>query len=97
MESLRDTLLTNQVERHCAEIRRILSPGGHCYMSFEVFHQLPDATAWSYVKGMPAALETVGRYFLFDFDLIPHQDMVAPFESGSEPSLVLSLALSPRS
>ena len=93
MESLRKTLLTTQIERHCMEIKRMLAPGGRCYMSFEVFHTVPDSTNWFVVKGMADALEIVGRHFLFDFDIIPQEEMITRFATRGAPSLVFSFVL----
>jgi hypothetical protein len=96
MNSLRSTLLVNQVVQHCEEIRRILAPGGYCYMSFEMFHVVPAGEQWFLVEGIPKALDIVGRYFLFDFDIIPRHQPMTRFETEDSPSLVLSFMLSSR-
>ncbi|MCH8252101.1 MAG: hypothetical protein IID36_06590 [Planctomycetes bacterium] len=96
LASLRRTLLANQVTRHCREIRRILAPGGYCYMSFEMYHRLPEDPHWFLVDGMADALETLGRHFHFNFDIIPRGDSLARFETGDSPSLVCSFMLAPK-
>lgn len=96
MEALHEVLLRRQVEQHCDEIRRILEPGGYCYMSFEMFHVVPAAAQWFLVEGMPRALEIVGRHFLFNFDIIPQHQPMTRFQTGDTPSLVFSFMLTDR-
>ena len=93
MKALQEVLLCRQVEQHCEEIRRILAPGGYCYMSFEAFHVVPDAVHWFLVEGMAKALEIVGRHFLFNFDIIPDHEPMTRFQAGGAPSLVFSFML----
>ena len=96
MNSLRATLFTEQVTHHCKEIRRLLAPGGHCYMSFEVFHVVPATTQWFLVEGIPQAWEIIGRSFLFDFDILPGHEVFTRFQTGDTPSLVFSVMLTAR-
>lgn len=96
MEALHEVLLRRQVEQHCEEIRRIMAPGGYCYMSFEMFHIVPASAQWFLVKGMTKALELVGRHFLFSFDIIPQHQLMTRFQTGDTPSLVLSFMLTDR-
>lgn len=55
METLRTTLLSNQIEGHCDEIARILAPGGRCLMSFELFHLNRETGRWFLVDEMYGA------------------------------------------
>ena len=96
LESLRSTLLVNQVRRHCREIARILAPGGRCYMAFEIFHPVPNATHGFLVTGASQALETIGEHFHFNFDIIPEDRLLMRFETPDAPSLACSLVLEPK-
>ena len=93
MERLRDLLFRNQLERHCEEIRRFLSPGGRCYMSFEMFHETPGANNWFVAHAMGSAFEVLGKYFLFDFDIISQQETLTRFQTAGAASLVFSFVL----
>lgn len=95
-ESLRAMLFTNQVERHCEEIVRLLAPEGRCYMSFEMFHIVPDSMRWFLVPSMARALDIVARHFFFDFDIIPERESITRFQSDGQESLVLSVVLEAR-
>lgn len=96
MSSLRATLFTEQVTRHCEEILRLMAPGGYCYMSFELFHLVRGTKPWFLVEGMPRALEIVGRSFLFNFDILPEHQVLTRFQTGDTPSLVFSFMLTAR-
>lgn len=85
---LRDTLLKNQIEGHCREIKRILSSDGVCYMSFELFHYHSASGQWFSAPGMAGVLEIIGRWFTFDFDIIRPDETLVSFHQGEEPSLV---------
>lgn len=91
-EELRGVLLDQQVERHCLEIKRLLAPGGRCYLSFELFHRLETAR-WFVVTGMSRALEIVGRHFLLNFDILPERNVMGRFQTDATPSLVCGLLL----
>lgn len=94
LEGLRDTLLANQFEGHCAEIRRILAPGGRCLMSFELFHF--NADEWFLVKEMNALLPLLETHFRFSFAGIPERDCLMQIDLRESESLVLSFLLEPR-
>lgn len=94
MNSLRRMLLVNQVTPHCEEITRMLAPDGYCYMSFEIFHEELASRQWFIVDGMPRALEIIGDYFLFNFDILPHHEPMTRFQTDNTPSLVFSFMLS---
>lgn len=96
MKSLRETLLAKQVVRHCEEIKRILAPGGYCYISFEMFHVVPEKPQWFLVEGMATALDIIGRHFVFDFDLLPQDQQMSRFRAGDAASLVFSFLLTHR-
>ena len=71
----------------------MLAPGGRCYMSFEMFHVLPNSVNWFMVHGMASALEVLGAEFLFDFDMIPQQKTLTRFQTDGDPSLVFSVVM----
>lgn len=85
---LRDTLLSNQIEGHCREIKRILSSDGVCYMSFELFHYHSASGQWFSAPGMAGVLEIIGRWFTFEFDIIRPDEALVSFQRDEEPSLV---------
>ncbi len=97
MELLRSTLFLGQIERHFQEIDRILAPDGRCYVSFEIFHSLPDSSSWFLVKGVPKVVELLERYFFFNFDIIPEKETVTRFQTENQPSLVCSFVLESKS
>ena len=93
MEQLREFLVDYQIEEHCAEIRRILAPGGRVFMSFELFHRNPHRDDWFLVKQTHRGLAVLDRYFHFDFDLLDARDSATRFQASGAPSLVLNLVL----
>ena len=96
MEALRSTLLANQIERHLDEIERILAPGGHCFMAFEMFHVEDGTGRWFLVSEMHGALAAIAGRFDFNFDILPQSDSVALFESPGGRSVVHRFVLEPR-
>jgi len=93
VEEFRDLLLNRQMEGHFQEIRRLLAPGGRCYLSFELFRRLEETNRWFVVAGMPRALEIAGRYFQIRFDLLPDEMRLSRFSTDEVPSLACSLVL----
>lgn len=93
MERFRTSLLDDQIERHCEELDRILAPGGRCYFSSEAFHWHAERGQWLAVEGMPKMLETLGRRFAFNFDLIPEMESFSRFKVDGGESLVGSFVL----
>ncbi len=96
MEALRSTLLANQIERHLDEIERILAPGGHCFMAFEMFHVDDGTGRWFLVREMHGALAAIAGRFDFNFDILPQSDSVALFETPGGRSVVHRFVLEPR-
>ncbi len=96
LETLRDKLLLNQVERHCDEIGRMLAPEGRCFMSFELFQLDRRDGRWFLVKEMYEALKVLGQRFRFDFNVLSTEDAVTRFETGESASLVYAFLLAPR-
>lgn len=96
MERLRTELLVTQIHRHCEEIRRLLRPGGVCYISFELFQRRDPEGHWFLVEPMHRALEVLGRYFEFRFDVLRDRDMVGRFDGGGKPSIVCRFVLEPK-
>jgi len=95
MERLRSTLLRDQIERHCEEIRRLLAPGGHCLMSFEMFHFDATTSRWFVVRQMLEALDLLSRYFDFDMDGLDPASLVTRYRNGDSASLVHTYLLTP--
>ena len=93
MEKLRMALFTYQVERHLDEIQRILSPGGQCYLSFELFSTVPQSHQWFMVEGVPKALQAAGDRFHFNFDAIPEDESIARFQTRTGRSLTLCVVM----
>ncbi len=93
MEKLRSALFTHQVQRHLDEIRRILSPGGMCYLSFEVFSTVPQSHQWFMVEGVPKVMEAAGNRFHFNFDMIPENKSIAQFPTHDGCSLTLCVVM----
>lgn len=96
VERLRSKLLVWQVERHCDEIERILSPDGRCFMAFEVFHRDPDSGRWFLVREMYDVLGILGKRFDFDFDVLPAADSCIEIQVGQAPSIVQTFVLKPK-
>ena len=71
LDTLREELMTNQVLGHCGEIERILAPGGHCFMAFEMFHRDHGGERWFLVHEMHRVLEVIADRFAFDFNRDP--------------------------
>ncbi len=93
MEQLRDTLVDRQIEEHCAEIRRILAPGGRVFMSFELFHFDREQKGWFLVKQTQPSLAVLDRHFTFNFEIIAEGESLTRFQSRRTPSMVLALVL----
>ncbi len=96
METLRDQLLTDQVDYHCDEIERMLAPGGVCFMAFELFHYDPDTHRWFLIDPMQETLSRLGRRFDFDFDLLPAAESMVQASPRDEPSVIQFFALRPK-
>lgn len=93
---LRDRLLSESVERHCAEIRRILKPDGRCFMAFEMHHRNHEADGWFLVRQMHDAIPALQRHFHFDFEQLQAPDHVVELADGNSRSLVYCYLLKPR-
>jgi hypothetical protein len=89
-------LFSGQLRGHFAEIARILAPEGVCYLSFEMFHQVPNSSRLHLVQGVPEILTMAGEHFYFDENLLPGEEWMKPFRNRGEPSLVASLLLHPK-
>jgi hypothetical protein len=95
MEKLRSMLLFNQIEGHCAEIARMLTPNGRCFLAFELFHRAADDRHWHMASEMHGALQQIARHFAFDFDGIPEPVVDTRFEAMSGRSAVYHFLLAP--
>jgi hypothetical protein len=96
MEKLRSSLLDNQIRGHCDEIERILTPGGRCFMAFEMFHCDVGQDRWYLIEQMHGALPMLAQRF--DFDMDGNPDLVAgtKFETDRGRSVVYHLLLAPK-
>ena len=95
--TLRNNLLTAQVEAHCREIVRLLKPGGRVYFSIETLHRDPPDDFWFYAEMTCKVMEIVAKYFLFDLDTLPEIAILARtamVEGGA--SVVYSYLLLPK-
>ncbi len=95
IERLRSALLANQVARHVDEVRRMLAPGGLCYMSFEMFHIDEGSGRWFLVREMHRALALLAERFHFRFDLLDPAGAVTYYQGEGTPSLVHAFVLEP--
>jgi hypothetical protein len=95
-QAVQDMLFSGQLRGHFAEIARILAPEGVCYLSFEMFHQVPNSSRLHLVQGVPEILTMAGEHFYFDENLLPGEEWMKPFRNRGEPSLVASLLLHPK-
>lgn len=95
MERLRNRLLKTQLERHCAEIERILSVEGACFMAFELFQAEQEQGRCFLVEEMQAALEILAQKFDFDFDALPASESVVCLTLSDRPSIIQCLLLRP--
>lgn len=92
LERLRETLFMTQIERHCAEISRILKPSGRAYVSFEMY-RFDKARGWILLDYMARALSAIGARFDFDFETLPPSSTRSRFENAGSSSRVESYLL----
>jgi hypothetical protein len=95
-ETLQDTLFSGQLRGHFAEIARVLSPEGVCYLSFEMFHKVPGSSRLHLVQGVPEIFRVAAELFYFDEKRLPSEEWMSSFCNRGEPSLVASLLLHPQ-
>ena len=93
MERLRNTLMKRQLTHHCDEIARILTPGGHCIMSFELFHFDTGTDAWFLVEQMHRGMALIAERLRFNFDILPAGDKVTRLDGFSGQSMIYNFAL----
>lgn len=93
MERLRNTLMKRQLTRHCDEIARILTPDGHCIMSFELFHSDAGTGGWYLVEQMHRGMALIAERLRFNFDILPTGDKVAQLDSVGGRSMIYTFAL----
>ncbi len=96
IETLRSTLLANQLEGHCDEIERSLAPRGWCFMSFQMFHFDDRENRWFLVEEMHQALALLARRFRFDIDIVPEHGLATRYDGASGASVDFSLVLEPK-
>jgi hypothetical protein len=84
-----------QLRGHFAEIARVLSPEGVCYLSFEMFHKVPGSSRLHLVQGVPEIFRVAAELFYFDEKLLPGEEWMSSFCNRGETSLVASLLLHP--
>ncbi len=88
VESLRTDLLRTQIDRLGEEIRRLLTPDGRCYLSFEMFHQSDGEDSWFLVAPMVEALGRLGAVFDFDFETVPEATATGGFRGAEGHSVI---------
>lgn len=93
MERLRNTLTKRQLIRHCDEIARILTPDGHCIMSFELFHFDAGTDGWFLVEQMHRGMALIAERLRFNFDILPAGDKVAQLDVRGGRSMIYTFAL----
>lgn len=93
MERLRNRLVERQIEEHCAEIKRILTPDGLVFISFELFQFNNELEEWYLVKEMHRTLGVLDSLFRFQFEIIPENKSIFRFEGGDAPSIVAAFVL----
>lgn len=104
MEELRAALFKMQVAGHISEIYRLVNKEhGKVYFSVELFCALPAAESpaprgddYFLVHHMPYALETLSRFFFFDFQLIPPETSLRNTQIGEGHSVVQCYVLTPK-
>lgn len=97
MNRLRGELFQAQIEGHVRELHRLVEKSqGKVYFSVELFRSIPDSGDFFLVQEIPKAMDALGRYFTFDFELIPPGKMLQRGDTGGGVSLVQSFFLSPK-
>lgn len=96
IEQLRSELFAIQVEAHIQELYRIVEKRhGRVYLSVETFRSVPGEDQFFLVHDIPQALEVMGEYFHFDYNLLPPEQSLRISPSGEGNSLVQGFVLSP--
>lgn len=98
MEKLRTKLFVDQVKHHVAEMFRLVKKDGtgRIYFSVELFRLNPDGKFYFLVQDMHEVLDIIGRYFWFDFELLPESDVLHRSQMGDGISVIQNYILSPR-
>lgn len=97
MEQLRADLFRVQVDGHAAEMHRMLKKQhGKAYVSVELFRTLPTGDDFFLVQEIPQAMEVLGKYFFFDFRLIPPAETLRDTKMGAGSSIIECYVLTPR-
>ena len=93
MEKLRQTLLSNQIEGHCREVKRIIIRDGRFFLAFELFHGEAGGNRLHLIEPMHDALRLLARHFDFDFAGNPDPLVDTGFETGDARSVVYHFLL----
>ena len=96
VEILRDRLVAVQIDRHLAEIARIMAPDGRCFLAFETMHRARDDREWFVVPQMHDALTAIARQFDFDFEALPAAESTMELDMVTGRSIVQAYALRKR-
>jgi hypothetical protein len=97
VETLRDRLFVAQLEGHCAEMLRLLKPGGRIYFSIEAQHSSDSTEFFLQPDVFCKAMSIIGRHFCFDLQTLPEivVPVRTPMVEGGE-SIVQSYLLAAR-
>jgi hypothetical protein len=97
MDRLRGEIFQTQVEGHVRELHRLVEKScGKVYFSVELFRTVPERDEFFLVQEIPKAMDAIGRYFLFDFEIIPPDKVLLRADAGEGVSLVQSYFLTPK-
>ncbi len=96
LEQLRSDLFQVQMDGHVRELYRLVDKDrGKVYFSVELFHARPADDKYFLLHESPAVLDTLSKYFHFDFSFIPPQESLKEVTTGQRPSIVQSFVLHP--
>ena len=90
---LRMRLFRHMLVGHLEEIRRLLTSGGHAYLSFELFHRKRGERTWFLPDHVALVFEEVARRFEICDDAFPLPESLAVLPVRSGESVVQSLLL----
>jgi hypothetical protein len=98
MEEVRSALFGSLVEGHVQQMHGLTrKDGGRAYCSFELYRTLPDSSLCFQVQDVGKVIDTLGRYFYFDFSLHPAEQALTAIEFGEGTSMVFAALMVPRS
>jgi len=98
MEQLRTRLFVNQIRQHVQELYRLVKKDGkgRVYFSVELFRNDPHGEGYFLVQDMPKALDVLGEYFRFDFDLFQETNVLHRASIDAGTSIIQNYVLVPK-